>query len=248
LEFIVEIVAWSDYNPRADRGNFAWFKFENQFYLNMRTRKKASGDATVLFAFLLAECSIRNGEPFKLSTEFAADMLGRTDKKIIEALHSLEKMGDCVLKRLEAASSVTERRGEERTERTNEPRPAPRPAFDFDRIYMGYPRKEGKKRGLDLCARLIKTEEDYLKLTRAILKYSAHLRQQQTEPKFIKHFDTFMSSWTDWADQDAGQIKIAPAVIRERPPEPEFIPSAPDPESLAIIKQAMGGFMRPMPR
>jgi hypothetical protein len=153
------------------------------------------------------------------------------------------------LKRLEAASCLTNERTE-RTDRTNEPPPAPRaPALDFEEAYRLYPRKEGKKRGLEICGRQIKTAEGLQQLLGAIRKYSAHLRANGTEPKFVKHFDTFMGSWTDWIDPDAGKVRVLePPRPQAKPPEPEFIPSAPDPESLAIIKKAMGGFIRPMPK
>lgn len=116
---MVEITNWASYNPRADRGGFAWFRMDNQFYLHMRQRKGASADATVLLAFLLAECSVANGKPFKFRPEYAAELLGRTEKRIREALEELESMGDCVLKPLEAATSLTDGRTDE-TDRTDE--------------------------------------------------------------------------------------------------------------------------------
>jgi hypothetical protein len=81
---------------------------DNQFYLHMRQRKGASADSTVLLAFLLAECSAANGKSFKLRPAFAAELLGRPEKRIRQALLELEVLADCVSKPLEAASSQTD--------------------------------------------------------------------------------------------------------------------------------------------
>jgi hypothetical protein len=255
LEFVVEIVAWSTYNPRPDRGNFSWFKMENQFFVHMRDRKGASSDATIVLAFLLAECSSANGESFRLRLAFASKMLGMNEKKIHEALLELEKMGDCVLKPassgLQAASSLdrTGQNGQDRTDTTTAPSA---PALDFEKIYSIYPRKEGKRAGMLVCLKQIKTQDDYDRLQKAVEKYCAHLRANATEPRFVKHFGTFMNNWTDWVDPLAGQVRVPPPknerrYFDERPPEPEFIPSSPDPESLALIRKATGG-LKPMPK
>lgn len=251
MEFIVEILNWSNYNPRPDRGNFSWFRMDNQFFVHMRQRKGASADATILLALLLAECSTANGAPFKFRLAFAAELLRRPEKKMLEALREIEKMGDCVLKPASSgldAGFEPRQNGQNGQDRTDTAPPRA-PAFDFEKIYMAYPRKEGKKRGLELCLRQIKTPDDYLKLERAVARYVAKLRAEGTAPQYVKQFSTFMSSWTDWLDQDAGKVRLhEPPRPQPKPPEPEFIPSEPDPESLALIKKAMGGFIRPMPR
>jgi hypothetical protein len=76
--------------------------------------------------------------------------------------------------------------------------------FDFESLYKKYPRKLGKHRGLVLCKAQIKTDLDYQALSLAIDQYAAHCQKQATEPKYIKHFSTFMGSWRDWLEPDAG--------------------------------------------
>lgn len=76
--------------------------------------------------------------------------------------------------------------------------------FDFDSVYKTYPRKEGKAKGLALARTQIKTEADYQALARAIERYSKHVQDSGTEPKYIKHFSTFMGSWRDWLDPETG--------------------------------------------
>jgi hypothetical protein len=122
--------------------------------------------------------------------------------------------------------------------------------FDFEKIYQAYPRKEGKKLGIEICVGQIKTQEDYEKLLGAVQRYSAHLKGAGTEPQLVKHFSSFMSSWTDWAEPNAGtvQLRDAPRMYYDqRPPEPEIPYSKPDPESQAKIKAAIDLCSRPMP-
>lgn len=69
-----------------------------------------------------------------------------------------------------------------------------------------YPLKKGKEKGLARAAIQIKTETDAELLVQAIEAYKADLAKNNTESKYIKHFDTFMSSWRDWLDPDAGKV------------------------------------------
>lgn len=78
--------------------------------------------------------------------------------------------------------------------------PHPPPAsggesFDFDAVYDLYPRKLGRKKGLQRCRSQIKTREKYDALLRAVKNYAAH-----ADPAYTKHFDTFMGCWEDYVD------------------------------------------------
>lgn len=85
------------------------------------------------------------------------------------------------------------------------PSPAsPGDEFDFDAVYAAYPRKEGKKKGLQRCRSQIKTREKYDALLRAVKNYAAI-----ASPGYEKHFDTFMGCWEDYVD--AGLLTPRPA-------------------------------------
>jgi hypothetical protein len=73
--------------------------------------------------------------------------------------------------------------------------PAPRDDFDFDAVYALYPRKEGKKKGLQRCRSQIKSRLKYDALLQAVKNYAA-----VASPGYEKHFDTFMGCWEDYAD------------------------------------------------
>lgn len=106
-----------------------------------------------------------------------------------------------------------EERGERREERKNIYRPtqnpvASLPEFDFESLYLRYPRHVGKKKGLAKCHRLIDTPEKFDSLGRAVDNYAAFLKKNKAEEKFIKHFSTFMSEWEDWAEYKGNSKSI----------------------------------------
>ncbi len=78
--------------------------------------------------------------------------------------------------------------------------------FDFDSVYKKYPKKVGKAGGEKVFRRDIRSAEDYAALNIAVENYTKHLSSEKIEAKFIKHFSTFMASWRDWCDSDAGSV------------------------------------------
>lgn len=76
--------------------------------------------------------------------------------------------------------------------------------FDFESVYNSYPKKVGKSKGLKICKTQIKTTDDYQNLISAVSSYTVHCKEKITDPKYIKQFDTFMSSWRDWIDPETG--------------------------------------------
>lgn len=72
-------------------------------------------------------------------------------------------------------------------------------------LYESYPRKIGKKKGLEICEKVVKTEADFQRVRTAISNYRDHCAREGTEPKFIKHFSTFMNSWEDWLEPNTGR-------------------------------------------
>ena len=70
--------------------------------------------------------------------------------------------------------------------------------FNFEEVYKLYPRKMGKKLGMDRCKRKVRTPEKYAQLKVAVENYASHCQRNKTEPQYIAHFSTFMNSWEDW--------------------------------------------------
>jgi hypothetical protein len=77
--------------------------------------------------------------------------------------------------------------------------------FNFEDIYNAYPRKDGKKRGLEILKKKIKTQQDFEKLELAVQNYRISTRE--TEKRFIKQFSTFANCWEDYLEIDNGLSK-----------------------------------------
>jgi hypothetical protein len=75
--------------------------------------------------------------------------------------------------------------------------PGSEPGFDFEAVYALYPRKEGRKKGLQRCRSQIRTREKYDALLIAVRNYAT--AKADVESQFIKHFDSWMNGpWEDW--------------------------------------------------
>lgn len=77
--------------------------------------------------------------------------------------------------------------------------------FDLEPLYKKYPRKQGKKAGMRIASRAVRTELDFERLSTAIDRFIEHHRQAKTAPEYVPYFSTFMSQWEDWLDPDAGK-------------------------------------------
>jgi Xaa-Pro aminopeptidase len=98
---------------------------------------------------------------------------------------------------------------------------APRPAavvypVDFERLYKLYPRKEGKREGFLVYAKTILTDRDYQDLEKAVRNYARWCVKFGTEPRYQKHFSTFMNCWQDYLPEEkAGQPIRTVAEIKD---------------------------------
>ena len=79
--------------------------------------------------------------------------------------------------------------------------------FDIESIYALYPKKEGKKKGMDRLKREIKTYEKFTQLETAVKNYN--FKCQDTDIQFIKQFSSFASCWEDYfsIENDSGEIQ-----------------------------------------
>lgn len=75
--------------------------------------------------------------------------------------------------------------------------------FDFESIYALYPRKSGKGKGLEICARVIATHKRFDSLKDAVLNYAREITRDEIEIKYTKQFSTFMNCWEDYLPTQA---------------------------------------------
>jgi len=69
---------------------------------------------------------------------------------------------------------------------------------DLEKIYLSYPLKRGKSKGMKKALSVINSPDKLLNLEKAINNYAAECHKRNTESQYIKHFSTFMNEWEDW--------------------------------------------------
>lgn len=211
---LIKFKNWEKYNGRSDIKTFTWFRMSNTF---LQDPKIWSLEIEEVYAMLYLICeaskSGKKGEVY-LNREHArvsSRVPNRTLDRTIEKLQQLQMIEIRTLRGTFGSIPATDRQTDITDKQTNNILPdsdksEPRLVFDFDALYKKYPRKEGKQKGLLTCKAQIKTQEDYENLSKAIDRYCAHLKKSASEPRFIKHFSTFMASWRDWLESDTGTV------------------------------------------
>lgn len=81
---------------------------------------------------------------------------------------------------------------------------------DLLELYAMYPRKEGKTKGLEKAKLQAKTRSTLEEIKTAISNYRKKIETQAIEPNYIKHFDTFMTTWRDSLDPETGSSLANP--------------------------------------
>lgn len=191
-----QITKWEKYNPRNDRNNYSWFRFENSFFTDPEIFS-LEPNAKFLLTFLFCEASKNGNGEGKLNIKMASALTGLTERGIKEHLQAIENTGVATIDNQKTPLTGN---GTATNERTNERTTSKTEVFDFESVYLNYPRKVGKAQGIKKCRSKIKTPEQYKKLCKAVDNYSQMCQSSQTEKKYIKHFSTFMNCWEDFLE------------------------------------------------
>lgn len=224
---IIRFKNWEEFqnNKLNGSGNLvektSWFKFYTSVIFNEVWTELDDSEFRV-FIFSLCQASLNRNKGFYRYSDRIHDRMSGIDKSVFHrAFKKLKSLQVIEIRaergRYASAASDYPRLEEKREEeiRLEEKREIladsavaePRRVFDFDALYKKYPRKEGKQKGLLTCKAQIKTLEDYECLDLAIGRYVAHIAKNATEPRFIKQFSTFMTSWRDWLDSETGTVQ-----------------------------------------
>lgn len=207
----IEIRNFEKYMARKDIKNPWWFKLSNAIledpdifdltpeefkayiYVLCQASKKMNKKVTIIYEHCTRVANVRQ--------DSLNSMISKLSKRHIFSRIRTRSVRDPYMTRTDHGPRQEERRREEKREEENKTladfdKSAVK--FDFEKIYQQYPRKEGKSRGMKICANQIKTEIDYEKFTKAVSNYTEHCKRTKTDIKYIKHFSTFMSEWRDW--------------------------------------------------
>lgn len=71
--------------------------------------------------------------------------------------------------------------------------------FDLEYIYQHYPKKQGKKKGIEKLSKIIKTQDTFDLILQGAKKYSEYCAENNTESRYIKQFSTWVNGehWND---------------------------------------------------
>lgn len=70
--------------------------------------------------------------------------------------------------------------------------------FDFECLYARYPRKEGKRQGMDKLRRMIRTQAEYESFATAVDNYIQLCHDERRDRKYVKLWSTFVNNYTDY--------------------------------------------------
>lgn len=205
----ITIPNWEKYNPRADRVNYSWLRFQNRFFEDPLIFA-LSAEQKVIFIYCLCEAAKINKPDAIINTEMAAGFLGIPAKRIYEHLQVLVRIGvlAVALSRPDAgmmpAFSLATVRDETVRDGTKTNTAHSRWVCDLDLIYKKYPRKVGKQEGYRRLRKQIQSPEDEKLVLQALENYLGHLRREGTEAKYVMHFSTWTNRWRDWLDPETG--------------------------------------------
>lgn len=73
--------------------------------------------------------------------------------------------------------------------------------LDFEHVYQQYPRKEGKKRGIEKLKKTVKNKKEYLLLLEAVQNYAMKCQAENIPREYIKHFSTWAGEWQDFIEK-----------------------------------------------
>lgn len=201
----LEIKNWEKYNPRNDRTNHVWFRFQNNFFFSDDVFD-LDNLSKLVFVYLLCESSKKGSAQIVISVSKVCAALKTSDKEFNQLIQNLVNFG--VIRRAEAnqkpalCHDLVSLQTDKQTDITP-PQPkvavSNKPVFSFEDVYNHYPRKEGRKAGEKVFKRDIKTEDDYSNLLLAVKNYSALVTGR--DKQYIKQFSTFMNNWRDYLEK-----------------------------------------------
>lgn len=200
---IVEILKWSEYNPRKDYRHPRWFALSNRF-LEDPQFFEFSSDEKLAWIYILSQASQKNSGKVEISTKHASRVCGISEKTLKSAISKLNSMG-CT-ESVQATNGICTESVLYNTEQNNteQNNTSIAQAEAFADFYKGYPRKIGKDKALKAYRRELKAGASSEDLLAAREKFKAHHEKLGTEAAYIPYPATFLSGWKDWLDPETG--------------------------------------------
>ena len=207
---IIKVLNWNKYNPRKDFKNPVWFAFNNRMIEDSDLFDLSHGEFKA-WVYILSKASQKASEEVLIKSDHADKVCNISKKDLFSSIEKLQQLGILECK------STDQVRGEyvastdevlyntiQYTTEQNNTQQNSTQHFDFEILYKKYPLKKGKSDGISRLTKTVKSADEFELVSKAIDKYTHHIKKNGTEPKYIKQFSTFVSTWRDWLDDDAG--------------------------------------------
>jgi len=197
----IEVVSWDKFNPRKDLKSMPWFRLSGDIGYS-ETLFELTPEQKWLWIFTLSTCTKKVSGKIHVNPKFFAYHSGVKEQNVLKYMQVFENRG--LIRSTNGSERIRtdpiENVPNERTNERTNVRARVRNNFDFDRIYNAYPKKEGKKKGMDICASQIVTMNMFHDLEKAVLNYVTMCNNNKTEKRYIKQFSSFMSCWEDYIE------------------------------------------------
>lgn len=227
-EIVISISNWDKYNPRKDLKSMPWIRLQGDIAFS-ESLFGLDAEAKWLWIFLLSYSTKKLSGDFKISEKYLSHHSGVSASKFNKYLGNFLDNGLISIKsntsRItnESVRITNESVPNERTNETNEtnitnpsdpissdelfasPDKKKKEKLDFELIYAMYPRKEGKKKGVEKLKREVTTREKYAQLEIATNNYA--IKCKDTELKFMLNFYTFSGRWEDYVELQKNELK-----------------------------------------
>ena len=209
MDYSVKILKWEKHQ-RKDVKRPTWFALDNSLVEDDEFFKFNHGEFKT-WIYLLSKASKKQHNDIEVDLE-AAERKSKIDPKDFKAaLVKLKSLGIIEFHVTRASrgrrvdvTPQTNKQDKHNKTIHNTKEHVPPAELDFSEIYNLYPRKEGGTAGLKKLKSMDVDQETFNRIKTAAIRYSNHCRKNKTEPKFIKHFSTWVNNWTDWDDVAAG--------------------------------------------
>jgi hypothetical protein len=197
-----------------------WFSFSNNFF-DDEEMGELTNDEKLVFIYILCEASKQQKKEVFISLKFMQQKIDVKKEVILSAvdkLHYFQIVTPIKSKSVQSLSRICKQSGADlfgtEQNRTEEKRKEKNiyahqdervSSFKFSDwvwVYDEYPKKIGKKKGLEKLKRIMKTEQIAHKYYDAQCNYIRYVEEIRLDNQFIKQFDTFVNSWEDWEKSD----------------------------------------------
>lgn len=210
-EIEIAVLNWEKYNPPSDRAKHPyWFRFHRDSAISAGL-DGMSAEHCWVWVQILSECSRKNSGTIRLRTKRLAELSQVSEETALATINILNK-NNTIEVPPQSGELTPPIRGvglphiqtDIHTNRhTNISASGDaRATLNFEDAYKAYPKKIGKKKGLQRLKKSVTTPEALEKFRQAVAAYSRYVAAQKTEARYVKHFDTFVGCWEDWINPD----------------------------------------------